>query len=99
MPNFRGERCGVITRISERASPHEPLYSTRSGATHIEALAVRYDAQRFAHDFLADWPAGSPAHQSYWSRIDSGTALTIAAAMPRPAGQAQASAACRAATG
>jgi hypothetical protein len=99
MPNFRGERYGVITRISERASPHAPLYSARIGATRVEALAVRYDAQKFARVFLADWPPGSPAHASYWSRIDAGTALPLAAAMPRPAGCATVGVACQVAAG
>ena len=94
MPNFHGERCGVITRISRHASPLRPLYSRSIGATRIEALAVRYDGERFAGEFLADWPPGSPAYDSYWSRIDGGTALTIADAVPRPVGRGIRSAAC-----
>lgn len=99
MPNFRGERYGVITRISERASPHAPLYSARIGATRVEALAVCYDTQQFTRMFLADWPPGSPAHASYWSRIDESTALPIAAAMPRPAGCTTFAVACQVAAG
>lgn len=95
MPNFHGECFGVITRVSVHTSPHAPLYSARIGTTRVEALAVHYDVQRFARDFLADWPPGSPAHESYWPRIGRGTALTLADAMPRPAGHAQSVTACQ----
>jgi len=86
MPNFRGACLGVITRISQHPASRRPLYGTRAAGTHVDALAVHYDGARFAADFLADWPAGSPAHLSYWPRIVDGPQHDIARAAPRLAG-------------
>jgi hypothetical protein len=73
MPNFRGETCGIATRIS--VQPHrEALYSARSGHAIIEAVPLRYDARAWHERFLAQWPAGSSAHRSYWDRIVDGPA-------------------------
>jgi len=35
-------------------------------------VPVHYDAARFEHDFLVNWPSGSAAHTSYHSRIVHG---------------------------
>ena len=93
MPNFRGARHGVITRVSQHPSPTRPLYGTRVADANVDALAVRYDHARFAAEFVADWPAGSPAHLSYWQRIADGPQHDIECAAPRLAG-AFAGAAC-----
>ena len=69
MPNFKGTHYGVITRIALRPSPHAALYGTRVNACHIDALPVHYDQQRWLAEFLANWPAGSPAHTSYLRRV------------------------------
>jgi hypothetical protein len=71
MPNFRGTRYGVITRISRSAS-REALYGFELDGVRIEALAVRYDHGRWLADFDRLWPAGSPAAASYRGRIVSG---------------------------
>jgi hypothetical protein len=71
MPNFRGTRFGLITRISVHPSP-DALYGERLGALHVEALAVRYDHARWLERFDAHWPAGSPASVSYRRRILEG---------------------------
>ena len=83
MPNFVGTRFGVISRISTSASPHQPLYGRMRDGVHIDALAVDYDHDAFLARFLERWPAGSPAHESYYRRIVSGPAYTIAQAAPR----------------
>ena len=71
MPNFRGETFGLATRIS--VEPHrEALYAVRSGHTVIEAVPLRYDARAWQQRFIAQWPAGSSAHRSYWDRIVDG---------------------------
>lgn len=80
MPNFRGSRFGVITRIATRASPHRPLYSLARNGVAVEALAVRYDTDAFLHAFLGRWPEGSPAHLSYFRRITQGPDHSIEAA-------------------
>jgi hypothetical protein len=74
MPNFAGTRHGVITRIGITPSPHEMLFGTRVNDVHVDALPVHYDQQRWLAAFLANWPAGSPAHASYHQRIVNGPA-------------------------
>jgi hypothetical protein len=69
MPNLRGSLAGIITRIGVGPSPHAPLYGTRTAGVHIDALAVGYDSALFERAFLANWPAGSDAHTSYFKRI------------------------------
>lgn len=71
MPNFRGERCGIATRIS-RSPSRSALYAVRSGELHVEALPLRYDVAAWEKRFLAQWPAGSDAYRSYYDRIVNG---------------------------
>ena len=73
MPNFRGTRFGLITRISIRPRA-DALYGERLGAVHIDALAVHYDHERWLAHFDAAWPAGSAAAVSYRRRIADGPA-------------------------
>ena len=78
MPNFRDTHYGVITRIARQPAQHvQPLYATRLDGVHVEALPVHYDDERWERDFLANWPAGSPAHSSYYNRITQGPSYTI----------------------
>ncbi len=73
MPNFRGSRCGVITRVSAAQPPAaEAFYTLYAGDARIEALPVNYDSARFEREFLANWPEGSAAHASYYRRITQG---------------------------
>jgi hypothetical protein len=71
MPNFRGERYGIATRISTRPA-RDPLYGARCGALHVEAMAIAYDAIAWEKRFLELWPSGSDAHASYFERIRRG---------------------------
>ena len=72
MPNFRGARDGLITRIATRPSAHRPLYGIARDGGHIDAIPVNYDDDAFLARFLARWPAGSAAHASYFPRIAAG---------------------------
>jgi len=83
MPNFRGTRYGLVTRIStaERA---DALYRERLGPIAVEALAVRYDHDRWLAQFDRLWPAGSPAAVSYRKRITDGPGYDPAQALRRP---------------
>lgn len=73
MPNFAGTHFGVATRISVRPCPPTiRLYGTRIGAIFVDAIKVHYDHIVFVDQFLSDWPAASPGHQSYFSRIMNG---------------------------
>lgn len=73
MPNFRGDPAGLLTRIA--LTPCEgPL--SRAGVVHrglhIDALAIEVDPAAVRQTFLAQWPAGTDAHASYFDRIESG---------------------------
>jgi hypothetical protein len=71
MPNFRGTRFGLVTRIAIRPRA-DALYGEWLGPLFVEALAVRYDQERWLAHFDALWPAGSPAAVSYRRRITEG---------------------------
>jgi hypothetical protein len=80
MPNFRGERYGVATRIS--VNPRDDaLYRLQCGEIHVEAIALRYDQTAWEKRFLELWPAGSPAHRSYYKRITSGPSYAVGEAL------------------
>ena len=80
MPNLHGSQHGIITRIARTRSPHEALYGARLKTLYVDALAVCYDQSAWERDFLANWPAGSPAYESYFSRIHHGTEHAVAQA-------------------
>ena len=82
MPNFRGTRFGLVTRIAtaERA---DALYRERLGPIAVETLAVRYDHARWLGQFDRLWPAGSPAAMSYRKRITDGPGYDLARAVRR----------------
>jgi hypothetical protein len=85
MPNFGGTRFGLVTRISVHRPAHAVLYGLRCAGAFVDALPVHYDSDAFAHRFLANWPEGSPAHESYFRRIADGPNFTAARAAPRRA--------------
>lgn len=82
MPNFTGTHHGVITRIATTSSPHKPMYGIVRNNVHIDALAVHYDTDAFLSRFLTRWPPGSPAYESYYSRIANGPDYPLARAKP-----------------
>jgi hypothetical protein len=86
MPNFAGRNAGLITRIGRVpfAGP-EKLYGLQARGVHVEAIEIGYDHARWVERFLANWPAGSPAHASYFRRIADGPRFTLAHAAPRAA--------------
>jgi hypothetical protein len=80
MPNFRGERYGVVTRISLFESS-DAIYSMSVSGLFIEAIALRYDHEAWEKRFLEWWPAGSPAHRSYYGRITNGPSYVVGQAL------------------
>lgn len=72
MPNFAGERSGLLTRIGLSPSPHRPVYGLHQNGVYVDALAIPFDAARWESLFLANWPAGSDAWLSYFQRIKNG---------------------------
>jgi hypothetical protein len=86
MPNFAATRFGIITRIARAPfAGVEKLHGLEVRGAHVEALRVDYDSERWLARFLASWPEGSPAHQSYFGRITQGPRFTMAQAAPRAA--------------
>lgn len=81
MPNFAGESFGLVTRISTRRAAHA-LYGTTVAGIFVDAVAVRYDAAAWQARFLASWPEGSEAHQSYFRRITQGPRFARSLALP-----------------
>jgi len=87
MPNFRGSRAGLITRIA--ATPlRGRLASARSyGATtagvYVDALSVQFDADAWMAEFERLWPAGTAAQVSYRQRIVDGPCFSIEDALGR----------------
>lgn len=71
MPNFEGELFGLATRVALSPAA-DSVHRTRIGEVFIEAIALRYDTRAWERRFLAQWPAGSDAHASYYRRIVSG---------------------------
>lgn len=78
MPNFHGAPHGVISRIAVTPAPpglpvlHEDAWRVGGRMLHVAAIAVHYDQAAWRERFLADWPAGSAAHRSYFGRIEQG---------------------------
>jgi hypothetical protein len=81
MPNFAASTFGVMTRIATYRSPHRTLYGLHRDGVHIDALALHYDQRAFLDRFLARWPQGSPAHDSYFQRIAAGPDYPMASAL------------------
>jgi len=79
MPNFRGALHGLVTRISVRPST-DALYGTRLHGVHVEAVPLRYDVAAWTQRFLRNWPAGTPANESYLDRILLGPPFDVASA-------------------
>jgi hypothetical protein len=73
MPNFRGDPAGLLTRIALAPCPAS---ISRAGIAHrgihIDALAIQVDPVAVRRAFLAQWPAGTDAHLSYFERIEDG---------------------------
>jgi hypothetical protein len=76
--NFAGTTFGVITRLSsDPRPPAGSLYGTTVGALRCDAVALRFDLDRWRARFLAQWPPGSPGHRSYLTRLTRGTHLRL----------------------
>lgn len=72
MPNARGTRFGMLTRIGITPSLHAGLYGHTARGAHVDALAIHYDHASWQNCFLENWPEGSPAWLSYFERIANG---------------------------
>lgn len=88
MPNFRGARYGLATRISVR-SHAGALYGARIGRLHLEAMPIEYDHAAWHERFLELWPPGTDAHASYYQRIVNGPGYDRARALRAQPGRAE----------
>ncbi|MGY8903175.1 MAG: hypothetical protein ACKVIH_01340 [Burkholderiales bacterium] len=81
MGHAAGHTHGTITRISLHDAPSgvAVLNETRLLGVYIQAIQVDFDDARWQQQFLAQWPPGSAAHMSYWSRITGSMANCTAA--------------------
>jgi hypothetical protein len=78
LPNFAGTSYGVITRLSgDLRPPADSLYGITIDTLRCDALPVQFDLDQWRARFLAQWPAGSPGHRSYFTRITRGTHLRL----------------------
>jgi hypothetical protein len=75
MPNFSGQLCGVITRVSLTPFDNSTLPGfnvierTLIHGVEVAAISVPYDHAQWRTRFLDNWPEGSEAYISYYARI------------------------------
>lgn len=81
MPNFSGDLSGLCTRIATTPSPHPVLHESHVAGAWVSLLPVRFDADRWQREFLAQWPPGTPAWESYFQRIHKGPKFSPAQAL------------------
>lgn len=80
MPNFAGDRAGLLTRVAltpYRGPERRFGIVAASGAVHVDAIAIDIDAHAWQQRFCQDWPPGSDAHASYFDRIAQGPAYAL----------------------
>lgn len=86
MPNFAGTHHGLVTRIGRKpCGGTARMHGVQVRGVHVETLRLHYDQERWLARFLATWPHGSPAHESYFRRISQGPRFELARAIPRAA--------------
>jgi hypothetical protein len=87
MPNFSGDRSGLITRIATHPVPsalaRRRRYGVELAGVYVDALQVRYDTAAWDRQFGAVWPADSAAAVSYGRRIVDGPRFSVDDALGR----------------
>lgn len=76
MPNFRDELFGLCVRVGLSPAPHEVVHEQVVAGAYVALLPLRYEVARWRACFLANWPEGTPAWQSYFARISQGPNFT-----------------------
>ena len=75
MPNFQGDAAGLLTRIARTPwVGAQRRCAVQAHGLHLEAIAIEIPAAPAQARFLQQWPEGSDAHASYFSRIAAGPA-------------------------
>ena len=79
MPNFRGDRRSVVTRIGTAPAPQaEHLYGVELRGVHCDALAIPWATAGWDNWFNRTWPPRSPAAESYATRLQDGPGHSLA---------------------
>ena len=65
---------GLFTRISMTSlnNPALVFQSTQFNGVWIEQVRVQFDQAAWQQHFLGQWPEGTAAHTSYFTRISEG---------------------------
>lgn len=77
MPNFAGDRAGLLTRVALspfRGNERRFGIVAGAGAVHVDGIAIDFDADAWLQRFGRSWPQGSDAHESYFERMARGPA-------------------------
>lgn len=82
MPNFEADRRGLLVRISEVPAAQAEFGEVHLRGAYISLQPIAYDAARWNNSFLSQWPAGSPAWESYYRRIVEGPNYSPLQAVP-----------------
>lgn len=79
MPNFRGRVDEVlVSRIAPmERSAADALYAVTVDGLRYEAIPIAIDGDAWRARFTANWPPGSPAHDSYSGRLGAGPAHEV----------------------
>lgn len=80
LPNFEGQRFGILTRIATTPAA-ESVFGARWGGLYVDAVPVRYDHDAFLTWFDDLWEPLSPAAISYRGRIANGDPARISEAL------------------
>ena len=75
MANLADETCGLITRISTRASTQISRFNAQIQGLSVDLLEVDFAMDEWEKLFLSQWPQGSAAYESYYRRVIFGTNL------------------------
>jgi len=78
---FKGDLTGLSTHISAVPSPHPLLHETGGAGAYVALVPVRFDADWWRAELLAQWPVDSAAFLSCFQRITAGPAFTPAQAL------------------
>lgn len=78
----------AIRSVAPGSGPAGCVVNNGAAGAHVALLPVPFDSPRWQDEFLAQWPAGSPAWQSYFERIARGPAYALERALaPAPVGE------------
>lgn len=80
MPNFAGDRAGLLTRLATSPFPGGGRrFGVRvaAGEVHVDAIAIEFDSSAWMNQFCRQWPMDSAARVSYMERIVHGPDYTV----------------------